>query len=212
MSQKLKTNFIVIEGIDGCGGSTQAALLHDHLVSRGQRAIVTSEPSSGPIGSLIRLGFSRRVELVKNSHLFDQQMAYLFAADRHDHLYNERDGVFKFLETGTHVVSTRYFFSSMAYHCDTDKELQFVKGLNAAFPDPDHVIYLDNPVEVSIERIKHRKVKDAYETSEKLKRVSVNYKKIFSEYNGSLLRIDATLSPQIIHDKIVQFISGSTNG
>ena len=80
--------------------------------------------------------------------LFDRQMAYLFAADRYYHLFNRVDGVFKLIEQDqTHVITTRYYFSSLAYNCDDPEQHHFVQGLNTHFPAPDWVIYLDIPVD-----------------------------------------------------------------
>lgn len=194
--------FIVFEGIDGSGTSTQAALLRDKLLKNGSHSITTTEPSDGPVGNLIRQGMKGRVQFCNDKNEFDQQMAYLFAADRHDHLYNKIDGVFKFVRSGTHVISTRYFFSSLAYHSHDEKSLEFVQGLNAKFPNPDIVIYLDNPVELSIERMANRPHKDAYENAEKLREVSRNYHQIFDDYHGALLRLDARLGPESLHETI----------
>lgn len=210
----MKGKFIVFEGLDGSGTSTQAALLKDYLSTESSIAYLTSEPSDGPVGTMIRqafkgrIGFSKGVDSLGNGDLFDQQMAYLFAADRHDHLYNGIDGVFKLLATGASVISTRYFFSSYAYHCRTDDDFELVKRLNFKFPNPDLVIYLNNPVDVSIGRMSNRAFKDEYENAEKLRLVSKNYDRIFSEYKAPLLVIDATLSVKAIHDVIVSKVSG----
>ncbi|NJL83844.1 MAG: dTMP kinase [Chloroflexaceae bacterium] len=199
--------FIVLEGIDGSGTSTQADRLKDYWLSRGEKAILSPEPSSGPIGNLIREILKQRVFLTADSQKFDEQMAYLFAADRHDHLYNDIDGVFPLKAAGVHVISTRYYFSSLAYNCTTPTEFEFVRCLNARFPNPDVVIYIDIPVEVSLRRLAERSVKDIYETREKLIRVSQNYQTIFANYSGLLLAIDGTQSKDRVFQEIVQFIN-----
>lgn len=203
--------FVVFEGIDGSGTSTQASLLRERLLSDEEHAITTSEPSEGPLGNLIRQAMKGRVRFANGKEEFDQQMAYLFAADRHDHLHNEIDGVFKFINAGTHVISTRYFFSSLAYHSHDKESFEFVRNLNARFPDPSIVIYLDNPVELSIERMANRAHKDKYENFEKLKEVSQNYEKIFSEYKGELLKLDARLDPNSLHQMIYSKIRAIAN-
>ena len=204
--------FIVFEGIDGSGTSTQAALLRDKLLRNGSHSITTTEPSDGPVGNLIRQAMKGRVQFCNEKSEFDQQMAYLFAADRHDHLYNNVDGVLKFVKLGTHVISTRYLFSSLAYHSHDEKSLEFVRDLNCKFPNPDIVIYLDNPVELSIERMANRPHKDAYENAEKLREVSKNYDRIFAEYHGALLKLDARIDPQSLHEKIYSRIRDLING
>lgn len=199
----MKGLFIVFEGIDGSGTSTQASLLRDALQAMSRPAILTAEPSEGPIGNMIRQAMKGRIRFATETEAFDAQMAYLFAADRHDHLHNPVDGVLKLVDEGKHVISTRYYFSSLAYHVGTDAEHAFVAGLNARFPAPDLVIYLRNRVELSIERMAARAHKDVYENPDKLTLVAQNYERIFSDYRGELLAIDATLAKDVIHQRIM---------
>lgn len=202
----VKPLFIVFEGIDGSGTSTQSSLLKKYFEENNERAVLTAEPSSGPIGHLLREGLKKRIIFSNDERKFNQQMAYLFAADRHDHLYNEIDGVFTLLEDGKHVICTRYYFSSLAYQ---DEEYELVYDLNKRFPKPDIVIYIDNPVELSLERIKDRAVKDVYENKEKLIKVKENYENIFSNYDGNLLIVKGDQPKEVIHTEIVQFINGT---
>lgn len=202
----MKKQFIVIEGIDGSGKSTQAQLLKKSLIDRGEKAVISPEPSSGIIGNLIRQALKKRVFFTADKNLFDEQMAYLFAADRHDHLYNDIDGVYKLIDDGFYVISTRYYFSSLAYNCQTPEQFSFISKLNSCFPPPNITIYLDIPVEVSLERTKDRSLKEIYETKEKLTLVKANYEKIFSNYSGSLSIIDGTQKPAIIQQKIIDLL------
>lgn len=194
--------FIVFEGIDGSGTSTQSELLKDFLLNKNISTVTTCEPSSGPIGNMIREGFKKRVAFVSDEKLFDEQMAYLFAADRHDHIYNEVDGIYALNNKGITTISTRYFFSSLVYHVNNEEEYYFVKKLNEKFPLPDLTIYIDNPVELSLERISLRAHRDAYENEKKLEKVKCNYKKVFEEYNENLLVVDGSKSINEIHDEI----------
>ncbi|MCL1467749.1 dTMP kinase [Argonema galeatum] len=205
----MKNLFIVFEGIDGSGTSTQSNLLKDYFTAKGYQAVVTYEPSNGPVGNLIRQALKRRVFFVNDSQKFDEQMAYLFAADRYDHLFNEVDGVFKLIDDNFTVISTRYFFSSLAYHWNTQEDWELVSSLNDGFPNPDLVIYIDIPVEVALTRIRDRSVKDIYENEEKLARVSKNYQDIFSKYEGLALQVDGTEEKSAVHQKIVNFIENT---
>lgn len=204
--------FIVFEGIDGSGTSTQSELLKDFLIKSSINAVTTCEPSNGPIGNLIREGFKKRVSFVSDEKLFDEQMAYLFAADRHDHLYNEIDGVFALMQKGITTISTRYFFSSLVYHVSNDEEYDFVKQLNNKFPLPDLTIYIDNPIEVSLKRISLRAHRDAYENQEKLEKVKLNYQKVFDEYNKNLLVVDGSKTIEEIHNIIKSKVLGLYDG
>ena len=196
--------FIVFEGIDGSGTSTQSELLKNYLLDSNISSVTTCEPSSGPIGNLIREGFKKRVAFVDEPRLFDEQMAYLFAADRHDHLYNIVDGVFALNKKEITTISTRYFFSSLVYHVNNEEEYQFVKKLNEKFPLPDLTIYIDNPVEISLQRIAFRAHRDTYENKEKLDKVKANYKRVFNEFNKNLLIVDGGKSIEEIHNIIKQ--------
>lgn len=196
--------FIVFEGLDGSGTSTQANLLERRLVNEGHRCHLTSEPSAGPVGQIIRQAFKGRLRFSQASERFDQQMAHLFSADRFDHLYNEWDGVIPTLGRGTTVISTRYFFSSYAYHCTREQDWALVERLNRDFPNPDLLVYLRNPVAESVRRLKSRTTLDSYETPDKLTQVAANYERILDGYPGRKLVLDATRPPQEIHEAIVQ--------
>lgn len=206
-----KKLFIVLEGIDGSGTSTQAELLKKYFQSQGDKAVISPEPSAGPIGNLIRDTLKKRVFFTSDRRLFDEQMAYLFAADRHDHLYNEVDGVFKLIQQGFHVISTRYYFSSLVYNSQTPEQFEFVSRLNYKFPNPDLVIYIDLPIEVSLERLQERSLQEVYETENKLTQVRTSYQKIFADYQDKLLMIDGNKSIELIHKQIIEFIKLNFN-
>ena len=197
--------FIVIEGIDGSGKSTQAELLKEYFVSQGEKAVISPEPSSGIIGNLIRQALKKRVFFTADRQRFDEQMAYLFASDRHDHLYNDIDGVYKLIRDGFNVISTRYYFSSLAYNSHTAEQFDFIQKLNHKFPPPDITIYLDLPVEISLARTKDRSLKEIYETKEKLTLVRDNYQTIFKNYRSKLLTIDGTQQRDVIKQQIIDF-------
>ena len=169
-----------------------------------KQAVISPEPSNGIIGNLIRQALKQRVVFSKDRDLFDRQMAYLFAADRHDHLYNDVDGVFKLIQDNYHVISTRYYFSSLAYNCDSVEQFDFIQKLNDRFPDPDLTIYIDIPIEVSLNRLRERSSQEIYETKAKLTKVREQYRQIFSTYKGEILAIDGTQDLQQIHQQIVE--------
>jgi dTMP kinase len=200
--------FVVFEGLDCSGSSTQAMLLSERLIGLGRKVHVTSEPSGGPVGTLIRLFFSGRMILPESREVRDRQFAYLFAADRFDHLHNPTNGVLKHLNEGTDVISTRYFFSSLAYHVESEMEARFVSELNSHFPHPDRLIYLDCPVSVSLSRMAvSRATRDTYENGAKLELVHRNYEKILAEYEGSKLVVDASLPKNEIAHRVFEYVT-----
>lgn len=206
MNGAMQGKFIVFEGIDGSGSSTQAELLHRHFQAHNIPSTLSPEPSNGIIGNLVRETLRRRFHFTDDPEKFNRQMAYLFAGDRHDHLYNEIDGVFKLLREGIQVITTRYYFSSLAYNANTPAEYAFIYRLNQDFPDPDIVFYCDLPVDVALERVQRRSHQEIYETQVKLTQVRKNYQQIFGTYPGNWMQLDATLSPEIIHGQILATI------
>ncbi len=200
-----KGYFIVIEGIDGAGSSTQAELLQQYFFNNNQSSVISPEPTTGKIGKLLR-EFLAQQKYFNEQNLYDQQMAYLFAADRHYHLYNNIDGVYKLTEENTHVISTRYYFSSLAYNVKNKKDYEFVSQLNQKFPNPDLLVYLKIPVELALTRISDRPVKEIYETQEKLTQVKNNFEQIFDNYKDNLLIVDASQKPEIINQAIINKI------
>ncbi|MDJ0601355.1 MAG: dTMP kinase [Crocosphaera sp.] len=203
----MESLFIVLEGIDKAGKTTQAERLKQYLINQGNSAIISSEPTEGVIGQLIRKAMQNQVFVMKDKTKFDQQMAYLFAADRHYHLYNEVDGVYKLIKQDRyHVIATRYYFSSLAYNCNNQEEFNFVYGLNKCFPNPDLVIYLDIPLDIALSRLENSLCKEIYETEEKLQQVKDNYQQIFQSYDGEILKIDGKDSIEQIHQQITAYL------
>lgn len=205
----MKPIFVVFEGLDGSGTSTQASLLEKAWLVSGRKVMLTCEPSPGPVGTLIRQAFKGRIKFPSDPEQFDRQMAYLFAADRFDHLYNDIDGVIPMMARGTSIISTRYYFSSFAYHCTNESHWELVHRLNDDFPQPDLLVYLRNPVDESIRRLERRCTLDSYEQPDKLAIVAENYERILSEFDGAKLVLDATLPPNEIHKVILGKLESS---
>lgn len=199
------SHFIVLEGIDGSGTSTQAELLKNYFISQQQKAVISPEPSNGKIGKLLREFLSTK-DLFNSSEKYDQQMAYLFAADRFYHLYNDIDGVYKLISENVNVISTRYYFSSLAYNSKSSKDFDFVWSLNQRFPPPDLVIYIDIPVKLALERISDRPFKEIYETQSKLEQVKANFDHIFANYKDKILIVDGSKSKEEIHQNIINYL------
>ena len=119
-----KGKFITVEGLDGCG-STTLRLLGETLPN----VHLTAEPSSGPVGKLIRQALREEVDLSDNI------FPYLFAADRKDHLESEIEPA---LEAGKTVITDRYYGSSLAYQ-SLIAPLDRIVALNEEFRAPDAV-------------------------------------------------------------------------
>lgn len=143
--------FIVLEGIDGAGTTTQRDRISSWLRGLGHLVHPTAEPSSGPVGKLIRS------LLQTASGPFDADaMALLFAADRRDHLVREIEPQ---LAKGAIVLCDRYVLSSLAYQTATGVSRELVHHANfggraggRAIRMPDLTLFIDVSVKVAAER------------------------------------------------------------
>ena len=86
-----KGKFIVIEGVDGSGKTTQIEILKEKFKANGLKFHFTWEPTDSPIGSIIRNILNKRIEAD------EQTIAALYLADRLDHIQNNQNGILKFL-------------------------------------------------------------------------------------------------------------------
>ncbi|MBC2703390.1 dTMP kinase [Desulfobacula sp.] len=176
MGEKTKGKFIVFEGIDGSGKSTQIKKISKRLQGFGYKIYSTFEPTDGPIGSLIRQMLSGKVATDQRT------IASLFAADRTDHLVNKVNGIRHRVDQGEIVICDRYYFSSYAYHAQyiDMKWVIHANSLNAEILRPDVTIFIDVDPKVCLERIKNsRSSFEMYEKLDIMKKVRANYFKAF---------------------------------
>jgi dTMP kinase len=131
--------FLVLEGLDGAGTTTQAARLCAWLAARGRRAHLTAEPSKGPVGTEIRQVLSGRLRGAGGAPFDPRALALLFAADRLDHWESE---IRPSLDAGLDVVSDRYVLSSLAYQGVTTGDAAWVADINGRAPAPDLTLFL----------------------------------------------------------------------
>lgn len=160
--------FIVLEGLDGAGTTTQARLLEKRLSACGP-VWATWEPSERPAGRLIR-------RILAGEETFDPRaLALLFAADRLDHLYSP-DGILERLRRGIHVICDRYYLSSLAYQT-LDAPFSWVYAINSRALRPDLTVFLEVPVAECLARIGVRQGerKELFERQEALERVRARY-------------------------------------
>ena len=204
-----RPKFIVFEGIDGSGTTTQAQMLAKAINKEavrkgmGEKAVLSPEPTDGEIGRLIRsiLGGKSKISRETNDEL-DKLLACLFSADRADHVHNKEDGILAQLENGKNVISTRYYFSTLVYNVNTDQDRRIIKSINQWFPEPDLIFILDLDESVACDRLKDRSELEIYEYKEKLREARLRYKDIAHEYNKKSFCFDATLSPEDIHNMV----------
>ncbi len=143
-------NFVVFEGIDGTGTTSQLRLLKEHFTSEGKSGscIFTQEPTAGEIGLLIRSALQGRFKLAPET------MTRLFAADRCEHIYGA-GGIVEAINDGKAVFSDRYLFSSLAYQAAAGTK-ELAETQNSGFPLPEYLFFFDLPVAVSMSRVTGR--------------------------------------------------------
>jgi dTMP kinase len=200
-------NFIVLEGLDGAGTTTQLKKLKAELERIGYNIYMTNEPTSQPIGKLVRSVLSGDFKTTPLA------LATLYSADREDHINNSEYGIIKQINDNKIVISDRYFYSSLAYqgvNCDFNKVVE----LNKDFPHPQILIYIETPVEVCISRIESRgEKKEIFEKREFLTQVNDNYNKVIQNLPSdvNLVKIDGTLSIEeisaIMSEKVIAILN-----
>lgn len=192
---------IVIEGIDGSGKSTQLELLHRRFAQNSQPAVIHHEPTEGHIGRLIRSVLNGTITMDPSV------VAALYLADRLDHITRPDTGMKAHMQDGSHVISSRYYFSSFAFQGEfvPMNWLVNANSLCKQMLTADLTIYIDIDPEITIERLKTtRQNLDIYENIEKQRRVHQDFLKAFNTYGaGERIRlIDGSQTIDTIHEAI----------
>ncbi len=191
--------FIVIEGLDGSGLTTQAHLLVNFLHSKKIDAILTKEPTkNSSVSQEIENILSQR----KPMGAFGLQR--LFAQDRKEHLENV---IIPSLKEGRWVVCDRYLFSSLAFGAETEEEMEEIFKLNENFLMPDLVIFIKVSPEICLKRIQKRgeEIK-LFEKKEKLEKVFENYMKLTQKFDNFVI-VDGEKSIDEVSKEIQKIIS-----
>lgn len=198
--------FIVLEGIDGSGKTTQARLLETRLLENNQPVHRTYEPTDNKIGRTIR-SIIRQEDKVH-----PETLAALFVADRLDHILDDSYGMKAQLAAGKHVISDRYYFSSYAYH-SSDMPMDWVIAANslcASLLKPDIIFFIDVDPGISMQRIaNNREQTDLFETKSQLEKIRANYLEAFNKKKEEehIVMIDGNQSEAQIHEEIYNIIS-----
>lgn len=198
--------FIVFEGIDGAGKTTQVNLLAQNLASLGREVSLSAEPTTLATGKAIRRALSGEE---KKSEC---EMAAMFVLDRIAHNINSEIGIRALTERGIDVISDRYYYSSLAYQgAATDYE--WVKVMNINSPEirrPDLCIYLDLLPEQSLERISRgRESLEIYENLEKLTAVRAKFLSVVEDLRRdgeSIYVVNAARAAEDIAKEIFEIV------
>jgi dTMP kinase len=184
--------FIVFEGLDGAGTTTQAKLLAERLQKQGRTVYLAHQPSEGPVGLLTRQILAGRSATMladgRPAVVDERVMALLFAADRLDHLGSQIEPR---LLRGEDVILDRYTLSSLAYQGASISH-EFIQAANRFARRPDLTLFLYVPAAVALERVRSRGTKlERYETANQLQAIEREYNRLVGTL-ASVVSIDGT--------------------
>lgn len=209
-----KGTYIAIEGIDGCGKTTQAKILSDYFKKKGKEVILTREPrKKGIIGDLVQK------VLLGQTNMHPKAFQYLFTADRVMHY---EDVIIPSLKSGKIVMSDRCFWSAIVYGIldrvnrkynlkEAEQILiaQSILSMYHQFTIPDYSFYLKISLNTSLERIKKKHKKDQkeiYEKKEKLDQVIKGYNWLSEKFKDEIIIIDGEKSVEKVTEDILKRI------
>ena len=189
---------IAIEGIDGAGKGTQAALLAEALREAGYEVVLTREPTAGPHGQKIR-----ELSTAGAPVSAEEQLDY-FIADRAEHV---RELIGPALDRGAVVITDRYFLSNVAYQGAAGLDPEEVLAKNEArFPLPDAAIVISLSATNALRRVRSRgdRINETFEREDFLAQVAAIYEVIGRSY---IHRVDGAASTEAVHEKVREIVS-----
>lgn len=219
--------FVVFEGIDGSGSTTQGEHVSNLLRQKGRKVLFTHEPSGGPAGALIRLALAGRLvganfsfhdpaesDVDGGSSLDSRSLALLYAADRSDHTETQ---IRPSLQRGRSVVCDRYIMSSLVYQ-GLEFDLDWLLEINSGIITPDVTFFIDVPVRRAMIRMRRaRWTKDLYEDQSQLERVRQKYLEVIEsgiDEIGPVIQIDGSRPKREvrkhIRDYMVEYLDTGT--
>jgi dTMP kinase len=183
--------FIVVEGIDGMGKSTQIARLAAYLEQRGHFVRRSREPTDSEYGCEIR-----RIAREGRDGVSLEQELDLFLKDRE---IDVRDNILPALEAGGIALVDRYFYSNIAYQGALGLDPERIRAANSPrFPTPDLMLLFDAPPQVGIERIRQGRGEannQGYEQEAFLEQVRANF---LAMPDPEIIRIDAARDEEAV--------------
>ena len=190
--------FVVFEGPDGAGKTTQAGILKTYLEAKGLKVLLTKEPTS-------ETEAGRKVREILNSkiNIDPKELQKLFIEDRREHIGKE---IIPALKQGEIVICDRYFFSTFAYGYIDNPNVEELINLNRSFIMPDVTLLLLADPEKCIARLDNRSQKiDLFEKVEKLRKVNEGYRMLANRFKN-VITIDGEKRIGDIHNEIIKIL------
>ncbi|MFH1423986.1 MAG: dTMP kinase [Candidatus Nealsonbacteria bacterium] len=201
--------FIVFEGLDGSGSTTQAGKLREWL-NKAQKELIlgkplaylTKEPTNNIIGGLIR------GQLTGDWKTRPECLQLLFTADRSHHLEKE---VIPLLKNGVTVISDRYFFSTIAFGATEIADKDWLLGINKSFLLPDLTFLIKVSPRVCLERIRGDRFSvELFEREEALTKVWQNYEELAKKFEDVYI-IDGEKPIEDIFEELKSLVHSKLN-
>lgn len=204
--------YIALEGIDGCGKTSQSEILAQYFKNQGREVVVTREPrKAGLVGDLVH-----KVLLGKEK-IPTVAIQYLFSADRAIH---HEELIIPSLKAGKVVITDRCFWSAIVYGIldrtggvydkkDADLLLisQSILSMYHQFTVPDYSLYLKISIEESLKRLKKKHdEKEIYEDKDKISKVFTGYDYLKDRFPDEITLIDGEGSVAEVTKRIISII------
>ncbi|WP_292474939.1 dTMP kinase [Methanosphaera sp.] len=188
--------YIVLEGIDGAGKSTQTELLNDWLTGKGYRTKKIVEPTTSDIGKVIR---KELLNPESTNDINQQRLTLLFAADRltlKKEILDAKDS------KDIIIISDRSFYSSICYQNNSSVDKDWIYEVNLHTPRPDLTILLDLDEKEAITRCDRE---EAFENIQFLEKTRKNYLDLL-EIEDNIVVVDAKDSLNDVQEKIRKIV------
>ncbi|HSW48494.1 MAG TPA: dTMP kinase [Candidatus Saccharimonadales bacterium] len=208
-----KGQYIVLEGIDGSGKTTQIERLYEYFVNLGKEVVKTREPrkDEGLIGELIQKILNGKTKVPSVA------IQYLFSADRGMH---HAELIEPALKAGKIVISDRCFWSAVPYGVlDLEEDFtdntakyilvsQCILSMYHQFIVPDTTIYLDIPVKRAMERLDNQEhAKEIYEEEKKIEKAKQGYDWLLKEFPEEFKKINGAKPVEEVTTEILSAIN-----
>ncbi|HNY97726.1 MAG TPA: dTMP kinase [Candidatus Pacearchaeota archaeon] len=195
--------FIVLEGLDGSGQSTQVKMLKDYLESCAIPCLVTKEPTQVTGDFFSSVAQSIRGVLDKKISMDPKTLQEMFAQDRKEHLENQ---IIPALSQGIWVICDRYCFSSFAYGAAHGNNIDYLIKINENFLLPDFIFLLKVRPQICMQRVVRRNEGlKFFEVEEKLSKTWKQYEEVIKKF-PEINVIDGEKDMVTVHDEIKNII------
>jgi dTMP kinase len=192
--------FVVFEGGEGAGKSTQVRRLADAVAALGHDVVVTFEPGATVTGQRLREVLLDR----ETAGLSPMAEALLYAADRAQHVANV---VRPALERGAVVICDRYVDSSIAYQAGgrglPDTDVRRLSALATGGLRPDLTVLLDVPPQIGLQRLTGPADRMETETVAFHQRVRRTFLDLAAQSRERYLVVDAATSADRVHEVVM---------